>query len=251
MGTAERALSAIDNYDRTVSDKSNDIESFSNAYMVYENILADDKEIEKAQKSGAIKFKTGPAGGKVYFLTKNANDTETENHLNRLEEKIYRFTKTPNLDDDSFGTASGISLKFKLLGVETKCGMYQAKVDAAAVYMFKLLASSWAKKRIVVDPLQCFIEYKRNFPLDIVGEATAAQALINMGMPEEVAWDKALSFLGKDDIDYIMQLIEEKMSEMPSLTDDEDPIDNPDDTPEAQNEHVSDEKDEDDEELKK
>ena len=240
MGDAERALAAIDDYDRTISNNSNDIESFSSAYMVFENIMADDGEIEKAQKSGAIKFKTGPAGGKVYFLTKDVNDTFTENHLNRLEDKIYRFTKTPNLDDDSFGTASGISLKFKLTGLETKCGMFQAKVDAAGVYMFKLLASSWAKKRINIDPLQCFIEYKRNFPLDIVGESQAAQALINMGMPKEVAWDKALSFIGNDDIDYIMQLIEEDMQSIPSLMGYDS---------EAQNEPLSQVNDEDEEDI--
>lgn len=232
MGTAERALPAIDDYDKTVSDNSNDVESFSNAYMVFENIIADEEEIKKAQKSGVIDFKTGPMGGKVYFLTKDANDTLIENHLNRLEDKIYKFTKTPNLDDDSFGTASGISLKFKLLGLETKCGMYQAKVDLAAVYMFKLLASSWIKKRITIDPLQCFIEYKRNFPLDVLGESQAAQALINTGMPKEVAWDKALSFIGDDDVDYINQLIEEEQNSIPSLFDDDS---------KAQNEPLSDE----------
>jgi SPP1 family phage portal protein len=243
MGTAERALAAMDDYDRTISDNSNDIESFSTAYMVFENIMADDKEIEKAQKSGAIKFKTGPAGGKVYFLTKDANDTLTENHLNRLKDEIYKFTKTPNLDDDSFGTASGISLKFKLLGLETKCGMYQAKVDAAALYMFKLLASCWRKKRINVDPLQCFIEYKRNFPVDVLGDANAAQTLINLGIPLDIACDKTLSFMGKDDIDYMMDRIEEEKNSIPDLFGDDKG-----DDPDAQNEPPSNKNKKDDEE---
>ncbi len=243
MGTAERALAAIDDYDRTISDNSNDIESFSTAYMVFENIMADDDEIEKAQKSGAIKFRTGPAGGKVYFLTKDANDTFTENHLNRIKDEIYKFTKTPNLDDDSFGTASGISLKFKLLGLETKCGMYQAKVDAAAGYMFKLLASSWSKRlRINIDPLQCFIEYKRNFPVDVLGDVQAAQALRNLGMPLDIACDKTLSFMGKDDIDYMMDMIEEEQNSVPSLFGD---------VPEEPEEPLSDKDDKDDEKLKK
>lgn len=209
LGDAEKVLQAIDDYDRSVSDISNDIESFSTAYMVFENVTADDTEIEKAQKSGAIKFKTGPNGGKVYYLTKDVNDTFNENHLTRLQKDIYKFSKTPDLSDDSFGTASGISLKFKLLGLETKCGMFEAKVDCAAVYMFKLLASAWAKKRVSIDPLQCYIEYKRNFPLDIVGEAQAAQALINTGMPKQYVWEQALSFVNADDMDYIMQLIEQ------------------------------------------
>lgn len=217
IGDAEKVLQAIDAYDRTLSDNSNDIEAFSNAYMVYENIIADDKEIEKSQKSGAIKFRTGPNGGKVYFLTKDINDTFTENHLDRLERNIYKNSKTPNLNDETFGTASGISLKFKLLGLETKCGMFQAKVDCAGTYMFKLLASSWRKKTINVDPLQCYMDYARNFPLDVVGEAQAAQALINTGMPKEYAWEKALSFVNGDDMEYIMQLIEDEMNSATSL----------------------------------
>lgn len=219
IGDAEKVLQAIDDYDKTVSDNSNDIEAFANAYMVYENIIAPDEEIEKSQASGAIKFKTGPNGGKVYFLTKDINDTFTENHLNRLEETIYRNSKTPNLADDSFGTASGISLKFKLLGLETKCGMFQAKVDSAGVYMFKLLASAWAKKTVKIDPLQCYMEYSRNFPLDVLGEAQAAQALINTGMPKEYAWEKSLSFVNGDDMEYIMQLVEDEMNSMGSLMD--------------------------------
>lgn len=217
IGDAEKVLQAIDAYDRTLSDNSNDIEAFSNAYMVYENIIADDKEIEKSQKSGAIKFRTGPNGGKVYFLTKDINDTFTENHLDRLERNIYKNSKTPNLNDETFGTASGISLKFKLLGLETKCGMFQAKVDCAGTYMFKLLASSWRKKTINIDPLQCYMDYARNFPLDVVGEAQAAQALINTGMPKEYAWEKALSFVNGDDMEYIMQLIEDEMNSATSL----------------------------------
>jgi SPP1 family phage portal protein len=241
IGDAEKVIQAIDDYDRTLSDNSNDIESFSSAYMVYENIIADDKEIEKSQKSGAIKFKTGPNGGKVYFLTKEVNDTFTENHLNRLEDDIYKFSKTPNLADESFGTASGISLKFKLLGLETKCGMFQAKVDCAGTYMFKLLASAWSKKKINIDPLQCYMEYSRNFPLDIVGEAQAAQTLINTGMPKEYAWEKSLSFVNGDDMEYISQLIEEEMNSIPSLMLE-------DNTPES-SQMTSKNKDEEDEEV--
>ena len=91
--------------------------------------------------------------------------------------------------------------------------MFEAKVDNAAVYMFKLLASAWKKKQINIDPLQCFIEYKRNFPLDIAGEADAAQKLINTGMPKEYAWEQSLSFINGDDMEYIMALIEQDKNE--------------------------------------
>lgn len=66
--------------------------------------------------NGAINIKsTGTSqNADVTFLTKNINDSFTEHHLERLQDNIYRFSKTPNLNEDSFGSASGISLKFKL-----------------------------------------------------------------------------------------------------------------------------------------
>ena len=215
LGDAEKVLSLIDAYDRSLSDNTNDIEAFSSAYMVFENVMLDDEEMQKAQSTGAIQFKTSPNGGKVYYLTKDVNDTFSENHLNRLEQNIYRFSKTPNLNDDAFGTASGISLKFKLTGLEAKCGMFQAKVDVAGRYMFKLLASSWIKKRIVFDPLQAYLDYSRNFPLDTLSNAQAAQALINAGLPKEIAFDIAIPEI--DDVDYVMSLIEQEQAGIPPL----------------------------------
>lgn len=145
------------------------------------------------------------------------NDTFTENNLARMEENIYRFSKTPNLSDESFGSASGIALKFKLTGLETKCGMFQAKMQAAGMYMFKVLASSRGKRKITVDPLRCIMDFKRNFPPDILSEAQAAQQLIAAGLPKRVAYTLALS--GVDDIDRVMQLIEQETNGIPDLPD--------------------------------
>lgn len=216
LGDAEKVLSLIDAYDRSLSDNTNDIEAFSSAYMVFENVILDEEEMHKAQSTGAIQFKTGPQGGKVYYLTKDVNDAFSEHHLERLTDNIYKFSKTPNLDDESFGTASGISLKFKILSLEAKCGMFEAKVGVAATYMFKVLASSWRKKRIEFDPLQAYISCSRNFPLDSLANAQTAQALIAAGVPKEVAFDIAIPEI--DDIAYVMDLIERETNDIPSLT---------------------------------
>lgn len=220
LGDAEKVLELIDAYDRALSDTNNEVDSFANAYMVFENVNMTEEEVEKAQKSGAIQFFTGGANGKVYFLTKNINDSFIEHHLDRLEENIYRFSKTPNLSDETFGSASGISLKFKLTGLETKCGMFEAKMISAGTYMFKLLAKAWEKKQVKIDPLQCVMEFKRNFPLDLLTEAQAAQALISAGLPKRVAYQIALSCV--DDVEYVMQQIESEKEDIPGLLDDED-----------------------------
>lgn len=214
LGDAEKVMELIDAYDRVISDTNNEVESFANAYMAFENVNMSDEEIRKGQKSGAFQYYTGTTSGGIHFVTKNINDAFVEHHLDRLEDNIYKYSKTPNLEDDAFNTASGIALKFKLTGLETKCGMFQAKMQTAGVYMFKLLGSSWGKKQIAIDPLQCYITFKRNFPIDTNSEAMAVQSLINAGVPKRVAFAE-LSFV--DDVEELMQLIEEEKEDIPSL----------------------------------
>lgn len=219
IGDAEKVLSLIDAYDKDLSDCDNDIESFARAMLVFENLGVTKEQMEEGQASGVFRFFSGAANGKVYYLTKDINDTFTENHINRVEKNIYRFSKTPNLNDEQFNSASGISLKFKLTGLETKCGLFQAKMQAAGTYMFKLLSECWKRHlKVKVDPLQCVMDFKRNFPLDILSEAQAAQQMINAGLPKRIAYQ--LAFSGIDDIDYVMQLIEEEESGIPPLFDD-------------------------------
>lgn len=224
QGDAEKVLELIDAYDRTVSDNSNDIEGNTNAHMVFKNVMMDDKEMAKARKSGAFQF-NAMGDGDVFYLTKQINDAFNSNHLARVEDNIYRFSKTPNLNSEKFGEASGISLKFKITGLESKCGAFEAKCQSANTYMFKALASSFKKKRIPFDYLQCYVKYKRNFPLDLAGEATACSSLIGAGLPKRVAFEN-LSFI--DDVDYVMDLIEEEKDDIPPLSY-PDPEDEPED----------------------
>lgn len=223
LGDAEKVIELIDSYDKGVSDNGNEVESFANAYMVYENVNISDDEIAKSQKSGAIKFYSGAAEGKVYFLTKDNSGTFIENHLDRIEENIYRFSKTPNLSDEAFGNSTGVALKFKLTGLEAKCGTFQAKMITAGTYMFKLWAEAMAKRKIKVDYLQCCMEFTRCFPLDTLSDAQAAQALIGAGLPKRVAYQMALPQI--NDIDYVMDLIEQEMDSIPPLS-----VDNNDDS---------------------
>lgn len=216
LGDAEKVLALIDDYDKTVSDNSNDIEGNTNAHMVFQNVVIGDGEMAKARKSGAFRFSSMGTDSKVYYLVKDVNDTFNTHHLDRLEDNIYRFSKTPNLNSDKFGEASGISLKFKITGLESKCGTFEAKCVSADTYMYKLLASSFRKKRIAFDPLQCYTTYKRNFPMDLVNEAQTVQALVAAGLPKKVAFEQ-LSFV--DDAEYIMDEIEKEKEGIPSLMD--------------------------------
>lgn len=215
IGDAEKVLALIDDYDKVISDNSNEIEAFVHAYLIFEGLKLDDKVRTEGMKSGSFEFPAmGTQQGRAYWLTKNINDTFTEHHLQRLEDNIYRFSRTPNLNDQAFGTASGVSLKFKLHGLETKCGMFEAKMMDAAQHMFRVLASAWRKKAIAFDPLQVTLEFKRNFPQDSLSNAQTAQAQIAAGLPKEWVYGQMPNV---DDVAYIMGLIEKEQADIAPL----------------------------------
>lgn len=207
IGDAEKVLALIDDYDKVTSDNSNEIESFVHALMIT-SLLGEDveKALKRANANGILNIPpigTNAPNEPVKWVTKNINDAFTEHHLQRLEDNIYRFSRTPNLGDESFGSASGVSLKFKLHGLETKCATFEANIMNSAQHMWRVLCSAWAKKGIKVDPLQIVMEFHRNFPLDRLSEAQTAQAFIAAGLPKEWVYSQ---ITGIDDVDYIMDL---------------------------------------------
>lgn len=220
IGDAEKVLALIDDYDSNYSDNSNDIEGFANAYMVFKNCKVDKDTMATANVTGVIGIDVDDPDSPydVSYLTKNIDGTFVNSHLDRAEDNIYRFSKTPNLNDPEFTAVSGMALKMKMTSLETKTGMFEAKQLSADTYMFKLLASSFANKGIPFDPLQCSVKYNRNFPTDFLNEAQAVQALTAAGLPKQMAF-KALSFV--DDVSLVMRLIETEQDDIPDLEDEE------------------------------
>ena len=216
IGDAEKVLALIDDYDKNVSDNSNEIEAFIHALLLV-NLNVDDDTITDAQKTGSLIVPptgTQTNSDPVKWITKNINDTFTEHHLERLENNIYRFSKTPNMNDDVFSTASGVALKFRLHGLETKCATFEANMMNAEQHMWKVLCSSWAKKGIKVDPLYCCVDFVRNFPLDTLSEAQAAQTQISAGLPKRWVYSQMASV---DDVDAIMDMIADEKEEIADL----------------------------------
>lgn len=220
IGDAEKVLALIDDYDSNYSDNSNDIEGFANAYMVFKNCKVDSNTMTTANVTGVIGIDVDDPDSPydVSYLTKNIDGTFVNSHLDRAEDNIYRFSKTPNLNDPEFTAVSGMALKMKMTSLETKTGMFEAKQLSADTYMFKLLASSFSKKKVQFDPLQCSVKYNRNFPTDFLNEAQAVQALTAAGLPKKIAF-KALSMI--DDVDEVMRLIETEQDDIPDLEDEE------------------------------
>lgn len=215
LGGAEKVISLIDGVDRTISDCNSEVEAFKLAYLLIYGAQIDDKTLSEAKRTGCFNIPPmGATESKMEYLTKQINDTFIENHLNRLEKNIYKFSQTPNFSDEAFaGTTSGVAMKVRLFSLECRCVMFERKLHSANMYMFKCLASAWQKKQINVNPLEVVVSYKRTFPLDLQYEAQVL-AQLKGNVSDETALG-LMSFI--DDVSYELEIMEKEKDNIPDL----------------------------------
>jgi SPP1 family phage portal protein len=209
-GDAEKVLSLIDAYDRTISDASNEIEQYRLAYLVLRGAGADEETMQQLKATGI--FQLFDEKEDVNYLTKDINDTMIENHLNRLEDNIMRFAKSVNFSDESFGgNISGVAMRFKLLSLENKCITMERKMIAALRYQFKVLFSAWYKRHGLKkeDYLKVWYTFKRNLPANILEEAQTSAAL--KGFVSEETRLSILSFV--DDVKFEIEQMKKEAEE--------------------------------------
>ena len=208
MGDGECVLELIDGYDRTLSDVNSEIEQFRLAYMIFFGVEPDEDVIQQAKRTGAFFFENPQGGEKAEFLTKNLNDAVIENHLNRLDNNIYKFSKTPNFQDEGFaGSQSGEARKYKMLPFESKCITTERKFTSSLRAQFRLLTSIWRDKYSAKFTWRdIYMEFKRNFPLDLEHEGDSTMKL--KGLISERTRLSLLSFV--DDVDHEIRLMEQE-----------------------------------------
>ena len=203
LSDAEKVHSLIDGYDRTLSDVNSEIEQFRLSYMAFYGSEPDAETLDMARQTGAFGL---PDGSKIEFITKSLNDTVVENHLNRLEDNIRIFAKTVNFADESFsGNTSGIAMKYKMFGLESKCITTENKFRKALRRQFQLLVDIWrAQFAGSLNYLDIYFDFKRNFPLNLEDEAKSTAAL--KGLVSDRTRLGLLSFV--DDVDWELQQME-------------------------------------------
>lgn len=206
-GDAEKVLSLIDAYDRTLSDASNEIEQYRLAYLILKGMGADDETLANLKKTGILELLD--KDDDVQYLTKDVNDQMIENHLNRLEENILRFAKSVNFTDISFGgqQQSGVALKYKIMSLEAKSIIMERKFISSLRYQFKVIFSAWAKRKGIGadDYLNVWFAFKRNIPINILDEADSTGKL--KGVVSERTRLSLLPFV--DSVDYELEELEE------------------------------------------
>ena len=186
MGIYEDSLSSIDAFNKALSEKANDIEYFSDAYLkvVGPRVSEDDARYIRSNRIINLYEDPQSAGESrtmdASFLAKPDADGSQEHLLDRLHQLIFQLSMVVNISDESFGTASGIALKYKLTAMYNLFRVKARKFTAGVNRRYRLLFSSPIAQTHGVaadDWISVKAAFTPNFPANISDEADVVMKL--------------------------------------------------------------------------
>lgn len=117
QGDFEQVITLIDAYNKAQSNTLNDMDQFTDAYLILVNMAGTDSErIDELKRNRVMLLDDD---GDAKWLIKEINDAWVENYKDRVRRDIHKFSYTPDMQDESFGNnLSGVSIRYKILAME-------------------------------------------------------------------------------------------------------------------------------------
>lgn len=178
LGDWEKVLSLVNDLEERLSDNSNELEAFRNAYIVATGLgLIEPEDFEKFKQVGAMALPD--KDDKVEFLTKNINDNFSEHHIERTIDLIHKMAMIPDLSDKNFsGNVSGIAIQFKLYCMEQIAAIKEQNFNEALNRRLKLITNMLNLKELTqYNSKELTPVFIRNIPANLTELADMAYKL--------------------------------------------------------------------------
>lgn len=171
----EDIITIVNAYNKALSEKANDVEYYADAYMKVLGKELDRETLTKLRDTRIINF-AGDDVDKliVEFMQKPDADGTQENLINRLERLIFQISMVANINDENFGNASGISLKYKLQSMSNLAKTKERKFVAGLQRRYKMIAHCPISKMGEKDWIGIKYHFTRNIPNNILEESQIA-----------------------------------------------------------------------------
>lgn len=175
----ENVETLINAYNEALSEKKNDVDYFADAYLSILGVDLDEETLEQIRDHRIINLKDGDVNKIIVeFLDKPNADTTQENLIERLEKLIFQISMVANMNDETFGTRTGIALKYKLQSMENIALMKERKFTKGMTRRFKMMFSIPTNFGVDREEyLHIDYVFSRNIPNDVLDEAAAADKL--------------------------------------------------------------------------
>lgn len=210
LGDYEGVVTLIDAYNLLQSDRVNDKEQVVDALLAVIGASIGDNEDEKVETGRLLKelkIIELDEGGDAKWLVKNLNETETEVLKKSLKDDIHEFSKVPCLTDENFvGNASGVAMKYKLLGFEQLGKTKERYFKQGLRERLKLISNIQGVKANIMDINDIDIVMKRTLPVDEEMLARIAQETDGF-----ISWETRVKrFDGEIDVEEERKRLEEE-----------------------------------------
>ncbi|MDU7782789.1 MAG: phage portal protein [Bacillota bacterium] len=170
MGDFEGVRTLIDAYNKLQSDRVNDKEQLVDAFLL---IVGQSLGDTKDEVSETVKYLMEnkiielDEKGDARWLVKQLNEEQTEILKKSLKDDIHEFSKVPCLTDENFvGNASGIAMKYKLLGFEQLGKTKERYFKKGLRQRLKLMSNIENIRAKHIDSSKIDIIMKRSLPVD-------------------------------------------------------------------------------------
>lgn len=160
-----------DAYETNLSDISNEISDFRNAYLTFAGCELKEEQLKDMKKLGIINLPD--VKSVASWLIKNVNDTFVQNTLNTLEDKMYQLSSHINHNEKMQSNLSGVALRSRLISLEEKCKLNQKAVADCIKTRLKMLFIylKWYKTTLDYDYKDIKIRFTPNIPQDDLNTA--------------------------------------------------------------------------------
>jgi SPP1 family phage portal protein len=170
----ECILTLQDAANELLSSEIDDYSAFCDAYLTLVGMDAEEDDVKSMKENRVLVL---PEGASANWLTKAASDAQVENILKRIHDSIYRIAACPDFSSESFvgGVSSGIAIKYRLTGMETRAGKIEAEMKKALQRRIEIITGIASLKLGEEVFRDIEITFKRNIPEDM----TATINMIN------------------------------------------------------------------------
>ena len=201
----ECILSLQDAANEILSDEIDDYSAFCDAYL---SLIGADIDAEDVASMKENRVLVLPEGAAANWLTKNSSDAQVENILKRIHDNIYRIAKCPDFSSETFvgGVSSGIAIRYRLTGMETRAAAICAKMKKALQRRIEIITGIASLKLGEEVFRDIEIDFSRNIPAD---ETTAINLVNSLkGTVSDKTLLAQLPFI--NDVDKELSLLEEQ-----------------------------------------
>ena len=159
-------LTFQDGVNELLSSEIDDYSAFCDAYLALVGVDAEIEDIAAMKENRVLIL---PEGATANWLTKNSSDAQVENILKRMHDSIYRTAQCPDFSSETFvgGVSSGIAIRYRLTGMENKCGIIEGRMKKALQRRIEIICGIASLKLGEEVFRDIKIVFKRNIPEDL------------------------------------------------------------------------------------